>query len=379
MAPGAVVRLEGLPFRVSKEELLDFFSECKIYNELDGIHLIMNREGRASGLGYVELESKDDVSAALDKDQKNIGNHNRYAKIQECDLAELTFYRNKSSSNKDESKLIRVRMQGMPFRVSEYEISRWFDPTPCVDVDVHLNSEGKPSGEATAFFENKEDAEEAVKKDREEMQGRYINLSMENKGQPLLRSGFYIRMKGLPFRASEQEMRDFFLPDAECASVRIIFNREGRPSGDAIAEFESEEEAEKAMKKNREHLGSRFVILSREYGDGRGNDSYDYGGRGGGGGGGRGRDRGESMDMSASSGKFALRMGGLPFRATEKQIQDWFSKEAQCTFVKIILNRDGRPSGEAMAEFDTEEEAEAALRLNREYLGDRFVILTPQY
>ena len=62
MAPGAVMRLEGLPFRVSKEELLEFFGDCRIHNNLDGIHLIMNREGRASGLGYVELESEEDIN-----------------------------------------------------------------------------------------------------------------------------------------------------------------------------------------------------------------------------------------------------------------------------------------------------------------------------
>lgn len=38
--------------------------------------------------------------------------------------------------------------QGMPFRVSEFEIARWFEPQAvCSDVEVHLNSEGKPSGE----------------------------------------------------------------------------------------------------------------------------------------------------------------------------------------------------------------------------------------
>jgi hypothetical protein len=41
-------------------------------------------------------------------------------------------------------------------------------------------------------------------------------------------------------------------------------NRDGRPSGDAIAEFETEEAMEEAMKKDREHLGTRFVVLTRE-------------------------------------------------------------------------------------------------------------------
>ena len=118
--------------------------------------------------------------------------------------------------------------------------------------------------------------------------------------------------------------------------------------------------AENAMKKNREHLGTRFVILTRE--DAGSSDSGVGGDRGG-----------------HTPGKFPIRMGGLPFRATTKQIMEWFQPEADCRHVRVIMNRDGRPSGEALAEFDTEEMAEAAMKKNKQYLGERFVILTPQY
>ena len=37
-----------------------------------------------------------------------------------------------------------------------------------------------------------------------------------------------------------------------------------------------------------------------------------------------------------------------------------------------------RPSGEAVAEFDTEEEARSAMAKNREYMGERFIVLTTQ-
>lgn len=70
-------------------------------------------------------------------------------------------------------------------------------------------------------------------------------------------------MSGLPFRASQQEMKDFFLPQAKCIDVKVILNKDGRPSGDAIASFQSQEELEAALTKDREHMGSRFVILSR--------------------------------------------------------------------------------------------------------------------
>jgi hypothetical protein len=50
-------------------------------------------------------------------------------------------------------------------------------------------------------------------------------------------------------------------------------------------------------------------------------------------------------------------MGGIPYRANADEIVDWFLPEARCIGVQILKNRDNRPSGEAIAEFDCEDEA----------------------
>ena len=50
-------------------------------------------------------------------------------------------------------------------------------------------------------------------------------------------------------------------------------------------------------------------------------------------------------------------MGGIPYRATADEIADWFQPEAHCLNARILKNRDNRPSGEAFAEFETEDEA----------------------
>jgi RNA recognition motif-containing protein len=291
----------------------------------------------------------------------------RYANIFQCDAEELSWYmgRKDNTVETSEDKKYRLKMQGLPFRATEYQVAKWFEPTShCSDVEIHLNSDGRPSGEATAYFDTKDLADEGLKKHRDDMDNRYINIVAES-GRPLARNGFYVRMSGLPFRATEEEMIDFFKPDADCVAARVIYNREGRPSGEAIAEFESDEQAQLAIKfKNREHLGSRFVILSMEDNGGAGGNSS-FGDNG---------DNGEG-----SAGAFKIRMGGLPFRAQVKEIQDWFNPEAECVHIKVLLNREGRPSGEALASFETEEEAEAAMKKNKEYMGERFVILTPQY
>lgn len=39
----------------------------------------------------------------------------------------------------------------------------------------------------------------------------------------------------------------------------MTLSREGRPSGEAFVEFASEEDVQQAVKKNKEHLGQRYI------------------------------------------------------------------------------------------------------------------------
>jgi len=58
---GFVVKVRGLPWSCSADEVQRFFSDCKIQNGAQGIRFIYTREGRPSGEAFVELESEDEV------------------------------------------------------------------------------------------------------------------------------------------------------------------------------------------------------------------------------------------------------------------------------------------------------------------------------
>merc|ERR1711976_348949 len=80
-----------------------------------------------------------------------------------------------------------VRMRGLPFRVTEMEIMEWFssvaDP---VDVFIHYNPEGRPSGEADVSFATDGDAKRAMSKDKQNMQHRYIELFSKKLNQIII-------------------------------------------------------------------------------------------------------------------------------------------------------------------------------------------------
>jgi heterogeneous nuclear ribonucleoprotein F/H len=154
--------------------------------------------------------------------------------------------------------------------VNEYQIACWFESeADCVDVQIHLNQEGRASGDATAYFTSEDIARAAMKRNKEDMEGRYINLSMDSvtatfNNSTNHNSEYCVKMSGVPFRATEQELKDFFKGVDEPIRVKVILNRDGRPSGDALAEFDSEEAVENALSKDRECMGSRYVVVTRE-------------------------------------------------------------------------------------------------------------------
>merc|ERR1719220_2149779 len=74
---------------------------------------------------------------------------------------------------------------------------------------------------------------------------------------------YYVKMSGVPFRASTQELKNFFQGGPLPIRVQHSLNEDGRNSGHAFAAFDSEEAAEKAMLKHREYMGPRYVSLSR--------------------------------------------------------------------------------------------------------------------
>merc|ERR1712038_361892 len=75
-------------------------------------------------------------------------------------------------------------------------------------------------------------------------------------------SSYNVRLHGLPYDATETDIFEFFKSVAACTNVRILQNRNGMASGDAIASFGSKEDAEAALSRNREYIGSRYVTLS---------------------------------------------------------------------------------------------------------------------
>jgi len=220
-----------------------------------------------------------------------------------------------------ESTVIRIR--GLPWSATKAEIKEFFegqtlryDDDPDKAIHLTLNREGRASGEAYVEFETDEDIENALKKDRQHLGKRYVEVFkgkfnemewvIQRAGKPLL--GDYendsgencVRLRGLPFECNRDDIVKFF-DGCEIGTNGILMTSDymGRSSGEAFIQFVDNESYTRGLGKNKESIGHRYIEVfpssmaearrhQMQMGGGRQmGQGYGYGRGGGGGGGGR--------------------------------------------------------------------------------------------
>merc|ERR550534_725467 len=69
-----------------------------------------------------------------------------------------------------------------------------------------------------------------------------------------------VKLRGLPWEATKDDITQFFSGfTIKPYGVTITMNQQGRPSGDAYVEFTSVDQVEKALAKNKEKMGHRYI------------------------------------------------------------------------------------------------------------------------
>lgn len=222
-----------------------------------------------------------------------------------------------------------------------------------------------------------------------------------------------VRLRGLPFDVTEDEIRIFL----GCEPVDILLvKREGRFSGEAFVVLGSPLQIQMAVDKNKSYMGRRYVevfrakkldyykaVMAEMYVDGAGmrgggfrGGAGGYGGAAyGGGPGGYANGAPRPMDPNAAgvapggaapgNGYEAgpsnvLRLRGLPFSAQKEDIVRWF-EDVQITPILPdnvhIITDYGRPTGVALVEFATPQDAQAAAAKDKQMMGTRYIEVFP--
>nr|XP_022316905.1 heterogeneous nuclear ribonucleoprotein F-like isoform X1 [Crassostrea virginica] len=173
--------------------------------------------------------------------------------------------------------------------------------------------------------------------------------------------GCVVRLRGLPWSATETEVVKFFGEDVLIVDgeqgVHFTFSREGRPSGECFVELIDEENVQLALKCHNKHMGNRYIEVFRSK-----KSEMDW------------VIKRAGPGQMAGSCEAVVRLRGLPFGCSKEEIAQFFTGlEIVPNGIMLPEDRQGRSTGEAYVQFASQEIAEKALTKHKERIGHRYI------
>ncbi|XP_058828750.1 RNA-binding protein fusilli isoform X1 [Topomyia yanbarensis] len=178
-----------------------------------------------------------------------------------------------------------------------------------------------------------------------------------------------VRARGLPWQSSDQDIARFFRGlNVAKGGVALCLSPQGRRNGEALVRFVTQEHRDMALKRHKHHIGNRYIEVYRASGE-------DFLAVAGGA-------SNEAQAFLSKGAQVIIRMRGLPYDCTAKQVLEFFANgENNCTVldgadgILFVKKPDGRATGDAFVLFAQEPDASKALSKHRESIGQRYIEL----
>ncbi|KAF4090965.1 hypothetical protein AMELA_G00031690 [Ameiurus melas] len=297
-----------------------------------------------------------------------------------------------------------IRARGLPWQSSDQDIARFFKGLNIAKggVALCLNAQGRRNGEALVRFVNSEHRDMAIERHKHHMGSRYIEVYKATGEEFLKIAGgtsnevaqflskenqVIIRMRGLPFTATHQDVLGFLGPESPATdgTEGLLFVKypDGRPTGDAFVLFACEEYAQNALKKHKQILGKRYIELFRSTAAEVQQVLNRY----------------MSTPListlpppppmlpvsvlsaqpfiTTGSSRDCVRLRGLPYTAAIEDILEFMGEhtiDIKPHGVHMVLNQQGRPSGDAFIQMKSTDRAfMVAQKCHKKMMKDRYV------
>ncbi|EDV43260.1 uncharacterized protein Dana_GF16612, isoform A [Drosophila ananassae] len=172
-----------------------------------------------------------------------------------------------------------IRLRGLPWSATHKEILDFLENVNVTNGSqgIHLVTsrvDGKNTGEAYVEVSTQEDVEEARKLNKASMGHRYIEVftATPKEAKEAMRkisghgNAFVVKLRGLPYAVTEQQIEEFFSGleiKTDREGILFVMDRRGRATGEAFVQFESQDDTEQALGRNREKIGHRYIEIFR--------------------------------------------------------------------------------------------------------------------
>uniref|UniRef100_A0A8C7HB87 Epithelial splicing regulatory protein 1 n=1 Tax=Oncorhynchus kisutch TaxID=8019 RepID=A0A8C7HB87_ONCKI len=284
-----VIRARGLPWQSSDQDIARFFRGLNIAK--GGAALCLNAQGRRNGEAMVRFISEEHRDMALQRHKHHMGN--RYIEVYKATGEDFLKIAGGTSSEvalflSREDQVI-VRMRGLPFTATPDQVLAFFSqgegPKEACPVSGDKDGilfvrfpDGRPTGDAFVLFASEEHAQCALRKHKDILGKRYIELFKSTAAEVQQVLNRYtsaplipvapaplvsmlpsvsllpspggvrdcLRLRGLPYTATIEDILAFlgeYTHDIRPHGVHMVVNQQGRPSGDCFIQMRSAERA----------------------------------------------------------------------------------------------------------------------------------------
>uniref|UniRef100_A0A8C9T0P6 Epithelial splicing regulatory protein 2 n=1 Tax=Scleropages formosus TaxID=113540 RepID=A0A8C9T0P6_SCLFO len=283
-----VIRARGLPWQSSDQDIARFFKGLNIAK--GGVALCLNAQGRRNGEALVRFVNSEHRDLALERHKHHMGS--RYIEVYKATGEEFLKIAGGTSNEvaqflSKENQVI-IRMRGLPFTATPEDVLGFLGPeSPVTDGSEGLlfvkYPDGRPTGDAFVLFSCEEYALHALKKHKQILGKRYIELFRSTAAEvqqvlnryvstplistlpppPAMVTRDCIRLRGLPYTAAIEDILEFMgehTVDIKPHGVHMVLNQQGRPSGDAFIQMKSADRAfMMAQKCHKKMMKDRYV------------------------------------------------------------------------------------------------------------------------
>ncbi|KAL5286450.1 ESRP2 family protein [Megaselia abdita] len=261
---------------------------------------------------------------------------------------------------KDIKKLLQVPTPSLPQSISEMVTD--LDVSACDDPEFYV----KESRDMASVIQNLINAGHKFEFNE------VVNLVLEPGICSIddeIDGSCIVRARGLPWQSSDQDIAKFFRGlNVAKGGVALVLSPLGRRNGEALIRFISQEHRDMALKRHKNHIGNRYIEVYRATGE-------DFLGVAGGA-------SNEAQTFLSKGAQVIIRMRGLPYDCTAKQVLDFFTNGESPVDVMegsdgvlFVKKPDGRATGDAFVLFALESDCQKALSRHRESIGQRYIEL----
>jgi len=162
-------------------------------------------------------------------------------------------------------------LNNLPFEVTKEELQDCFKDlkNQINEVRIPTRADGKATGYAYIQFNSEEAANKAVEEHQNlSVRGRKIKVEhadSSKKHDQVLKALNVALLKGLSFKATEQDIQHFFR-DYSVKQIKLVIDEKtGKPKGLCFVEFNNKEDLHRALDiPEPEILGRKFTIVRSE-------------------------------------------------------------------------------------------------------------------